>query len=120
MPPSPDALDGYDRSHVYEDGTVVRVSVRRTTDDTYPSGWRYTLHYGALTPCSETLEDGTIRRYDNAHEATKGHELHVAPEPDPRQIEFPGMEELYERFWDEIPKPSGGPFETETTGDTHE
>lgn len=104
MAPSADDLDGFDRSNVYEDGTVVRISVRRTDDDSYPSGWRYTLHYGALESGTETLDDGTIRRYDNAHEATKGHELHVAPDPDPREIDFPGMETLYERFWDEIPK----------------
>ncbi|OAQ52190.1 hypothetical protein HTG_11255 [Natrinema mahii] len=52
-----------------------------------------------------SLEDGTIRRYDNAHEDTKGHERHVAPDPVPQSIEFPGMVELYERFWDDIPKP---------------
>lgn len=121
MAPPADALDGYERSHVYEDGTVVRVSIRQTTDEAYPAGWRYTLHYGALRPGPDTLDDGTIRRYDNAHEDTKGHELHVAPEPDPRQIEFPGMEGLYERFWDEIPKPRFGPSDTDTDiteGDT--
>jgi len=37
------------------------------------------------------------------------YELHVAPDPKPETIEFPGMEELYERFWDEIPKPRFGP-----------
>lgn len=109
MVPAVDDLDGYSRSDVYEDGTLIRVSIRRTADEAYPSGWRYTLHYGALAPGPETLEDGTIRRYDNAHEATKGHELHVAPDPEPRTVEFPGMEELYERFWNEIPKPRFGP-----------
>ncbi|ELY83999.1 hypothetical protein C485_16160 [Natrinema altunense JCM 12890] len=42
-----------------------------TDDDAYPSGWRYTLHYGRLTPGPETLEDGTLRRYDNAHRIRK-------------------------------------------------
>jgi hypothetical protein len=130
MAPTAEDLDGYDDATVYEDGTVVRVSIRRTDDEAYPSGWRYTLHYGALTAGPETLEDGTIRRYlenrrfstivetalpfrdDNAHEATKGHERHVAPDPEPKRIEFPGIEELYERFWDEIPKPRFGPSET--------
>lgn len=104
-----DELDGYERSHVYADGTVLRISVQRTEDSSYPSGWRYTFHFGALTPGPGTLEDGTIRRYDNAHEDTKGHELHAAPDPEPTIIEFPGIEELYERFWDEIPKSRGEP-----------
>lgn len=107
-----DELDGYERTNVYEDGTLVRISIRKTGDESYPSGWRYTLHYGTLTPGTKTLEDGTIRRYDNAHEDTKGHERHVAPDPEPKRIEFPGMAELYEQFWDEIPHPKFGP----TTG----
>jgi len=111
MVPAADDLDGYDDATVYEDGTVVRVSVRRTDDEAYPSGWRYTFHYGSLTAGPETLDDGTIRRYDNAHEETKGHERHVAPDPNPETVEFPGIEELYERFWDEIPKPRFGPPE---------
>ena len=114
-----DDLDGYDDTTVYDDGTVVRISIRRTEDEAYPSGWRYTLHYGALHPGSKTLEDGTIRRYDNAHEATKGHECHVAPDPEPEPIEFPGMAALYERFWDEIPKPGSGP-NTGDTGDSND
>lgn len=113
-----DDLDEYSGARVYEDDTVVRVSSRRTDDDVYPSGWRYTFHYGALVAGPETLDDGTIRRYDNAHEITKGHELHVAPDPEPRRIEFPGIEDLYERFWDEIPKPRFGP--SDTTGDIHD
>jgi hypothetical protein len=109
MGPTADELDGYSDATVYEDGTVIRISVRRTEDETYSSGWRYTFHYGALTSGPETLDDGTIRRYDNAHEATKGHELHVAPHPEPECIEFPGIQKLYERFWDEIPQPRFGP-----------
>jgi hypothetical protein len=68
---------------------------------------------GLLTPLwrartgpTRTLEDGTIRRYDNAHEDTKGHELHVAPKPEPDRIEFPGMVALWRRFWSEVPKPA--------------
>lgn len=118
MEPADDDLDGYSNATVYDDGTVVRISVRRTDSDTYPSGWRDTFHYGALAAGPETLEDGTIRRYDNAHETTKGHELHVAPESEPRSIEFPGIEELYERFWDEIPKQRFGPSHSQ--GETHE
>ena len=116
MGPTADDLNGYSNATVYPDGTVVRISVRRTEDEAYPSGWRYTFHYGALTAGPETLDDGTIRRYDNAHERTKGHERHVALNPEPERIEFPGIEELYEQFWDEIPKPRFGP----DTGDTHD
>lgn len=52
-----------------------------------------------------TLEDGTIRRDGNAHERKKGHQLHVAPDPETEQIDFPGMAALWQRFWEEIPKP---------------
>jgi len=117
MGPTDDDLDGYSEATVYEDGTVVRVSIRRSDDDAYPSGWRYTLHYGALSARPDTLDDGTIRRYDNAHEDTKGHERHVAPDPDAESIGFPGMADLYERFWDEIPKPR---FDPSDGGDTHD
>ncbi|RJT04707.1 DUF6516 family protein [Halococcus sp. IIIV-5B] len=108
---TPTNLDGYSRTDVYEDDTLVRVSVRRTEDAAYPSSWRYTLHYGALVPNPpKTLEDGTIRRYDNSHEDTKGHELHTTDQPT-GTIQFPGMVELYERFWSEIPKPRFEPSE---------
>lgn len=74
-------------------------------DEAYPSAWAYSLHYGTLEPDPpRTLDDGTIRRYDNAHEDTKGHELHVAPNPEPKQIDFPGMAALWRQFWNEIPK----------------
>lgn len=106
-----DDLDRFTKAKVYEDNTVVRVSICRTGNTAYPSGWRYTLHYGKLSPGSDTLEDGTIRRYDNSHEDTKGHELHAAPDPEPKDVDFPGMEKLYERFWDEIPKPRFKPSE---------
>ncbi|WEL30606.1 toxin-antitoxin system TumE family protein [Haloferax volcanii] len=104
-----DDLDGVSRGEKYPDGTVVRVFCMRTSDDAYPSGWAYKFHYGAIQPDSErTLKDGTIRRYDNSHEDTKGHELHVAPNPDPEIIEFPGIVELWKRFWSEIPKSEFG------------
>lgn len=77
----------------------------RTTWDANPSGWAYRLHYGATRPDPPaTLDDGTIRRYDNSHEDTKGHELHAAPDPEPEAIAFPGTVELWDRFWSEIPK----------------
>ena len=72
-------------------------------------------HYGSLVPDPpETLDDGTIRRHDNAHEDTKGHELHVAPDPEPRTVKFPGILDRYERFWDEVPKSRSGPSENDT------
>lgn len=103
--PEAEDLDGVHRSQKFPDGTVVRVFVVRTTREVYPSGWAYTFHYGATRPDPpKTLEDGTIRRYDNSHEDTKGHELHAPPNPEPRTFEFPGIVELWERFWGEIPK----------------
>jgi hypothetical protein len=91
-PPSVEDLDGVSQIRKFPDGTVVRVFCTRTRSEAYPSGWAYTLHYGALEPdVPRTLEDGTIRRYDNAHEQTKGHELHAAPNSEPQQIAFPGM-----------------------------
>jgi hypothetical protein len=100
-----DDLDGVSEGRKYPDGTVVRVFCMRTDRDAYPCGWAYKLHYGATEPNPpHTLDDGTIRRYDNSHEDTKGHERHVAPDPDPDSITFPGMVELWERFWSEIPK----------------
>lgn len=102
---STEDLDGVDRRERYPDGTVIRVFCTRTGRDAYPSGWAYSLHYGATEPDPpRTLEDGTIRRYDNAHEATEGHELHAAPDPDPIPVEFPGMLRLWRRFWSEVPK----------------
>jgi len=103
--PTDTELDGVKEVKVYPDGTVVRVLCMRTNREAYPSGWAYKLHYGATEPNPpHTLDDGTIRRYDNSHEATKGHELHLAPDPDPEIIEFPGMAALWEQFWSEIPK----------------
>jgi len=100
-----DDIDGVSEGRKYPDGTVIRVFCMRTDRDAYPSGWAYKLHYGATeSDQPRTLADGTIRRYDNSHEDTKGHELHVAPDPDPDIITFPGMIELWDRFWSEIPK----------------
>lgn len=78
-------------SHV-EAGLVETVVIRRTTDtETYPSGWKYSLHLG-------TLEDLTLVRYDNSHEDTKGHERHGAAGDD-GEVDFPGMEERLVEFW---------------------
>lgn len=97
-----DELDGLDRQRVYPDETVVRTFIRRS--ENYESGWSYKLHYGTTIPTDETLDDGTIRRYDNSHEDSKGHELHVAPDPDPTLIKFPGIVVIWRRFWSEVPK----------------
>jgi len=52
-------------THV-EAGLVENVVLRPTDDtETYPSGWKYTLHLG-------TLDDLTLVRYDNSHEDTRG------------------------------------------------
>lgn len=77
----------------YEDGTIERVFVRTTTDSAYPSGWRYSLHYG-------TKDGETIVRYDNSHEDTKGHERHTSKGVD--FIDFPGMRELLGQFYREV------------------
>ena len=114
MSPTEDELDGHTLRKRYADGAFIRLMIRRTSDAAYPSGWRYALHYGAVAPDAidgPTLADGTIRRYDNAHERTKGHELHLAPDPEPTVVEFPGIEDLYERFWDAIPKDRFGPLD---------
>lgn len=107
-----DDLEDYTILQDYDDGTFVRIMNRRTSSDAYPSGWRYVMHYGVTDPDEAdvpTLEDGTIRRYDNAHEDTKGHEPHVAPNPEPDTIEFSGIVDLHARFWEEVPKPAIAP-----------
>jgi hypothetical protein len=81
----------FEYTHV-EASLVENVVLRRLTDtETYPSGWKYTLHLG-------TLDDLTLVRYDNAHERTKGHERHTATE-DTDDIYFPGMETRLIEFW---------------------
>jgi hypothetical protein len=72
-----------------ENGYVIDVTIRKTTDEKYPSGWDYSLHLGEIG-------GGTILRFDNAHERTKGHERHTRD--DVEILEFPGMLSLYDRF----------------------
>jgi len=80
----------YQYTHV-QAGLVENVVIRQTGDtDSYPSGWKYTLHLG-------TLQDLTLIRYDNAHEDTKGHERHTGG--DKASVGFPGMEPLIVEFW---------------------
>ena len=76
-----------------EDGYVVDVTIRQTGDETYPSGWDYSLHLGEVG-------GETILRYDNAHEQTNGHERHTRNGVE--TIEFPGMLALYDRFKREV------------------
>lgn len=75
------------------DGYVERQTIIETDDLAYPSGYKYSLHFG-------TLDGETILRYDNSHEDTKGHERHTHDEV--AEIEFPEMVELVERFEEEI------------------
>lgn len=74
---------------VHGETHVESVTIRRTDDDTYPSGWKYSLHYGEIG-------GETLLRYDNAHEGAKGHEKHTPSGVE--IIEFPGIERLYGRF----------------------
>lgn len=78
---------------VHADSHVESVTIVRTDADAYPSGWKYSLHYGEI-------RGPTLLRYDNAHERTKGHERHTPTGVE--TIDFPGMETLYRRFEREI------------------
>lgn len=81
-----------DLTNTFE-GYVERQTIIETDDPAYPSGYKYSLHFG-------TLDGDTILRYDNSHEDTKGHERHTADEVE--EIEFPGMVELLDRFEEEV------------------
>lgn len=88
---APTVVRNYETTH---GGThVENVTIIRTDAGAYPSGWKYSLHYGEIG-------GQTLLRYDNAHERTKGHERHSPDGTD--DIEFPGMAELYQRFRREI------------------
>lgn len=84
-----------------EAGMIEKIKLGYATDlDTYPSGTRYSMHLG-------TLEGVTLLRYDNAHEATKGHEKHTGAAE--TRVDFPGLGPLLVKFyseadvyWDEI------------------
>lgn len=75
---------------IREADVVERRRIIRTDDTQYPSGYRYTLHYGY------TDGRGTILRYDNENQIPGRHERHDGD--DVEEIEFPGMMELRERF----------------------
>lgn len=72
---------------------VESVKILKVDSTEYQSGWKYSLHYG-------TLDGDTLLRYDNAHEQSKGHERHT--QDGVKQIDFPGMFVLFERFQAEI------------------
>lgn len=87
-------------------GLVERVKIAQTDDTEYPCGWDYALHFGAIDQAEaaafglEAGQDGTILRYDNAHERTKGHERHTVAGV--AEIDFPSMAELLARFKEEV------------------
>lgn len=78
---------------VREGVRVVRRRIIRTDDPQYPSGFRYSLHYGYVDG------RGTVLRYDNENETIGRHERHDADGV--TSIDFPGMMELRERFLNE-------------------
>ena len=59
---------------------------------------KHTLRAGSTRFHLGTLDDLTLVRYDNSHEATKGHEHHTAA-GDTDDVEFPGMETRLVEFW---------------------
>jgi hypothetical protein len=61
------------------------------TNEAYPDGVHYRFHFGS--------PDGTIIRYDNAHDGK--HERHN-PDGTVEAVTFPGVVELYERFLREV------------------
>ena len=73
---------------------VIRRKIIQTDDEKFPSGYRYSLHYGY------TDGRGTILRYDNENQTPGRHEKHTRD--DVTEIEFPGMMELREQFLEEI------------------
>ncbi|USZ67501.1 DUF6516 family protein [Halorussus salilacus] len=80
-------------TNYYPGDLVEAVTVRKTDDPKYPSGWDYSLHFGSLG-------GDLIVRFDNAHEPTKGRERHTADGIE--EIEFPGMFDLLARFQREV------------------
>lgn len=73
------------------DNRIISVKLMRVPEsEKFPEGVKYRLHYG-------TMDNETILRYDNSHGV---HERH--PPPEGKDIEFPGLEALYDRFIQEI------------------
>jgi hypothetical protein len=82
-----------DERSAYDDGTVASVRVLSVpASDQYPDGTKYAFHYG------EAGGDNPIIRFDNHHGP---HELHIGP--DTYEIDFPGLESLYEAWRAALP-----------------
>lgn len=81
----------YEVHTVMPSGAIVEVFVRDADPGKYPGGVKYRLHYGFPGA------DHPVVRYDNSHGY---HERHEGD--DVRSFEFPGPDELYERFIEEV------------------
>ena len=82
----------FDRRRDFGDEIVKLRVLRVPTSKKFPSGIKYTYHYG------EKGADDPFLRYDNHHGPHERHEgEHV------EEIDFPGYEELLRRFVREIP-----------------
>lgn len=86
-------VEEFKNNTTYENGMVTDVTILVTDSDTYPCGWKYSLHFG-------DTDGNVVARYDNAHEIEKGHERHTADGVE--IIDFPGMMDLYDRFLREV------------------
>lgn len=73
---------------------VIRRKIIKTDDSQYPSGYRYSFHYGF------TDGRGTILRFDNENRTVGRHEKHTAEEV--AEIEFPGILTVRDRFIDQL------------------
>ena len=105
----------------YPDGTVVRVFCLQTDRDAYPSGWAYTLHYGATEPDPpRTLADGTIQRYDNSHETPKDTNCTSHRIPTRRLSSFPEWSNSGNGSGARFRNPSSRSREAVDNSDTHE
>ena len=80
--------DGYT---IKREGWIESVSVRRTTDSSYPSGWKCSYHFG-------NDDQAWVRRLDNSHEDTKDHELHIHELDYALPIRFTSVVDLHLRW----------------------
>lgn len=83
-----------DEKSADDDRTVATVRVLSVPDSAqYPDGIKYAFHYG------EAGAPYQILRFDNHHGP---HELHIGP--DTFEIDFPGLEDLYEAWRAALPE----------------